>query len=215
MKYIPPEFQKSAFNCPYCNVFSQMDWSRLSGQFVERFNSQVYVSLCNHCRDVAYWKAKTPSLLREGHLLIPFESTAPLPHEEMPEAVKPDYIEAREVCGASPRAAAALLRLAIQKLCKELGQPGKNINNDIASLVKNGLPVKIQQALDIIRVVGNNSVHPGELNSKDVAEVALPLFELLNKIVEEMIAKPNKLKELFDKLPKGAREAIKTRDSKS
>ena len=120
--------------------------------------------------------------------------------------------EAREICGASPRAAAALLRLSIQKLCKELGESGKNINNDIANLVLKGLPSQIQQALDIIRVIGNNAVHPGELNPEDVAEVAFSLFELTNQIVEEMISKPKKLEALFNRLPEGARDAIKRRD---
>ena len=105
-----------------------------------------------------------------------------------------------------------MLRLSIQKLCKELGESGKNINNDIANLVLKGLPSQIQQALDIIRVIGNNAVHPGELNPEDVAEVAFSLFELTNQIVEEMISKPKKLEALFNRLPEGARDAIKRRD---
>jgi hypothetical protein len=130
----------------------------------------------------------------------------------MPDSVRYDYEEARKICSSSPRGAAALLRLAVQKLCQELGEPGKNINSDIASLVKKGLPVEIQQALDIIRVIGNNAVHPGELSPDDVSEVAASLFELINAIIEERISKPKKLQKLFDRLPKGAREGIENRD---
>jgi hypothetical protein len=148
-------------------------------------------------------------------MLIPSGGTAELPHPDMPESVRADYEEAREICGASPRAAAALLRLAIQKLCKELGEPGKDISDDIANLVKKGLPLEIQQALDIIRVVGNNAVHPGELQPDDIAEVAYSLFELTNQIVEERISKPKKLQSLFARLPQGARNAIHKRDGKA
>ena len=73
--------------------------------------------------------------------------------------------------------------------------------------------MEIQQALDIVRVVGNNAVHPGELDEHDVATVATSLFELVNAIVEDRIARPKKLKAMFDALPQGARDAIGRRDS--
>lgn len=70
------------------------------------------------------------------------------PHPDMPADILPDYEEARSVFGSSKRGSAALLRLVIQKLCISLGQPGKNLNADIRTLVANGLPPKIQQSLD-------------------------------------------------------------------
>ncbi|WP_353049986.1 DUF4145 domain-containing protein [Bacillus sp. ISL-39] len=57
--------------------------------------------------------------------------------------------------------------MALQKLMVDLGQLGKDINNDIGNLVKNGLPVILQQTLDIVRFIGNVSVHPGKLDMKD------------------------------------------------
>ena len=72
----------------------------------------------------------------------------------------------------------ALLRLALQKLCKELGEGGKDINSDIANLVKKGLRPSIQKALDIVRVTGNESIHPGVLDMKDNRDVALKLLSL-------------------------------------
>ncbi|MGH8322042.1 MAG: DUF4145 domain-containing protein, partial [Gammaproteobacteria bacterium] len=137
-----------------------------------------------------------------------------MPHPDMPDTVRLDYEEARIISTNSPRGSTALLRLAIQKLCVFLGEKGKNINDDIASLVEKGLSIEIQQALDVVRVVGNNAVHPGELSESDVAEVSTTLFELVNQIVEERISRPKKLKELFNKLPESARKAIEKRDKK-
>jgi polyhydroxyalkanoate synthesis regulator phasin len=131
-----------------------------------------------------------------------------------PECLK-DYEEARRVLPESVRAAAALLRLAVQKLCKELGQKGENLNDDIGNLVKNGLDQRIQQALDIVRVTGNNAVHPGEMNLEDSPEVVEELFKLVNMIVDEMITKPRELADLYKKLPEGAREAVAKRDGVS
>jgi len=135
-----------------------------------------------------------------------------MPHEDMPADVRTDYEEARQIPANSPRGAAALLRLGIQKLCVYLGESGKTINDDIAALVKKGLPVEIQQALDIVRVVGNNAVHPGELNASDVAAVSSALFDLVNQIIEERISRPKKLQAMFAKLPQSAQQAIKKRD---
>ncbi|HDP99983.1 MAG TPA: DUF4145 domain-containing protein [bacterium] len=139
-------------------------------------------------------------------------SAAPLPNPDMPEDISKDYLEARSIATISARGAAALLRLCIQKLCAHLGESGKNINADIGNLVKKGLPVRIQQALDIVRVTGNNAVHPGEMQLHEDAKTVTLLFELLNLIVENQISQPKAIEELYGRLPEGAVEAVKKRD---
>jgi len=161
---------------------------------------------CPHCKNYAIWI--------QEKIVYPESSPAPLPIEDMPEDVKEDYLEARSVVNSSPRGAAALLRLALQKLMIHLGEKGKNLNEDIANLVKKGLPEKIKKALDAVRVIGNNAVHPGEITLKDDKETAIALFELLNMIVEIMITQPKKVDQIYDKIPQGAKEAIEERDKK-
>jgi len=132
----------------------------------------------------------------------------------MPEDVLADYREAADVFARSPRASAALLRLAVQKMCVALGKSGKNINDDIAALVRDGLPARIQKALDVVRVIGNNAVHPGEISIEDKPETAQALFGLLNLITDAMITQPRQIDELYGALPKGAREQIDKRDGR-
>lgn len=105
-----------------------------------------------------------------------------------------------------------MLRLAIQKLCKHLGEPGRNIDTDIAALVKKGLPVSLQQAMDVLRVVGNEAVHPGTLDVRDDPELALGLFRLTNIIVEKLISEPKQIAGLYDGLPASKRDGIQRRD---
>ena len=147
-------------------------------------------------------------------MVRPLQGAAPAPNPDMPPDVSADYNEANTVSVLSPRAAAALLRLAIQKLCQELGQPGKDLNADIAQLVKEGLPLMIQQALDGVRVIGNEAVHPGSLDLRDDKETVGMLFNLVNIVVRNRITEPKHVKKLYDTLPASKREAIERRDGK-
>nr|WP_246787276.1 DUF4145 domain-containing protein [Rhizobium leguminosarum] len=123
-----------------------------------------------------------------------------------------DYDEARSIVQKSPRGAAALLRLAIQKLCKHLGESGKNINDDIASLVAKGLDYRIQKALDVLRVIGNEAVHPGTIDLNDDPNTAESLFKLFNLIVEKMISEPKLVEEVYASLPPEKLKQIEQRD---
>jgi hypothetical protein len=114
---------------------------------------------------------------------------------------------------ASPRGAAALLRLAIQKLCKELGESGPNLNDDIASLVRKGLDPRVQMALDAVRVIRNQAVHPGQIELRDDRTTAEALFDLVNLICEKMITEPRHVEAVYKKLPENARKAIEKRDT--
>ncbi len=107
-----------------------------------------------------------------------------------------------------------MLRLAIQKLCKVLGEPGKDINTDIKNLVVKGLPSKVQEALDSVRVIGNEAVHPGELNLNDNREIAKKLFKLVNFIATKLISQPKEIDELHSSLPENKLDGIKRRDGK-
>ena len=134
-------------------------------------------------------------------LVWPMLNSAPVAAADMPAEIARDYEEAREVLSVSPRSAAALLRLCIQKLCVELGKKGKYVNDDIGSLVAKGLSPMVQQALDIVRVVGNEQVHPGTLDVRENPEIAAQLFALVNFIVEGRISKPKSIRALYDKMP--------------
>ncbi len=211
-KYFQPTYGKQEFHCIYCNVYASQQWAQnISCSFDGWLRAipfsdteKLDVSYCHHCNKRTLW-------INEN-ILYPKINTFIQPHEEMSEELKKDFEEAISIVNKSPRGAAALLRLVVQKLMKEVGEKGDNINQDISNLVKKGLHPHIQQALDYCRVVGNNAVHPGEIKLDDSPEIANTLFEMINLIIEELIARPKRAQELFANLPEGARKAIEKRD---
>lgn len=168
---------------------------------------QITLSLCIRCGEVSLWYM--------GNLIFPPESTAPLPTVGMPEDVKADYQEAASILSASPRAAAALLRLAIQKLFVHLGETGRKIDDDIASLVRKGLPDHFIKALDVVRVIGNNAVHPGEIQLEEQPDLVQKMFPLVNYIVDRLITEPQTIAELYGGLPQGAKDAAERRNERA
>ena len=147
-------------------------------------------------------------------MIYPLHSAAEAPNQDLPQEIQEDYEEARLIANFSPRGAAALLRLSVQKLCKHLGEPGKNINTDVASLVAKGLPPKVQEALDSVRVIGNDAVHPGSIDLRDDRETVLKLFKLVNFIAAKMITEPKEIADLYSGLPADKLAGIAQRDSR-
>jgi len=145
-------------------------------------------------------------------MLYPDLGRAPQPNSDLPKSVSEIYLETAAIFTKSPRGAAALLRLAVQLLCKELGEKGKNINQDISELVKKGLPIRVQQALYIVRVTGNNAVHPGQIEV-DNAETVGNLFSLINVITEYTISMPKRMEHIYSDLPEEAISQIEKRDN--
>jgi hypothetical protein len=159
-----------------------------------------------HCHKYSLW--------RKEIMVYPSTGGVPMPNNDLPEDIIADYEEARVILSMSPRGAAALLRLCIQKLCKHLGEEGKNINTDIGNLVKKGLPQRVQQSLDIVRVIGNNAVHPGQIDFSDSPETASTLFGLINIVADIMITQPKEIDKLFNSLPENQLKSIAARDGK-
>lgn len=205
---------KNSFCCPYCGLYAFMPKIPLIkslsfGCLIKSQNLNLYISECPGCYKVAVW--------HEEKLVIPVCSVDPEPNKDMPQDIREIYEEARQVFCSSPRCSLILLRLALEKLCDCVlpSCKGKPLNEKIASLVKNGLPDKLQKAFDFIRISGNNAAHEFEKNDIEAAhDKAMTLFKLLNIIVERMITEDRQIENLYNNIPKNYRDNIKARDKK-
>lgn len=164
----------------------------------------THLSVCEHCGKVALWSYHT-QIVPESHTIIE-------PNPDLDDDIQADFREAVGIVDKSPRGAAALLRLALQKLCKQLGESGDNINQDIASLVAKGLDKDMEVALDTVRMIGNETVHPGTIDLRDDRDTALLLFEIINSVAYQMITYRNQVRALYQRLPADKLKAIEDRN---
>jgi hypothetical protein len=208
-KFVEPSLGKDAFHCPHCGVLAHHLWYSIYLIRSQTNNIELprwQAAKCQHCRAVSLWL--------NADQIYPTTGVAPLPNDDLPPNILADYNEARDIASRSPRGAAALLRLAIQKLCKHVGASGTDINADIAKLVADGLPANVQKSLDSVRVIGNEAVHPGTLDLKDDAPTVAILFHLVNFITEKMISEPKQIDGIYGMIPEAKRKAIEERDKK-
>ena len=210
-RYVPPSHEAEAFSCPHCGVYAEQRWSDIStdfkiGMMAGKASMTGYSACrCGQCGEFSLWFKRS--------MFHPDLPGIPIPNPDLPESIKEDYLEAASITNRSPRGAAALLRLCVQKLCIHLGEKG-NLNDAIGNLVERGLAKRVQQAMDIVRVTGNEAVHPGRLDLKDDRDTAVTLFGLLNFIADRLITQEKAMDALFESLPEDKRKQIRERDGK-
>ncbi|MCL2038643.1 DUF4145 domain-containing protein [Candidatus Saccharibacteria bacterium] len=218
-EYVPAEYAKAEFNCVYCGVFAEQQWASLFATgsqadrpgdvptFSEHLGNDYAVSKCKHCKKCILWLAKK--------IIIPKSIPVECPNDDLSDEVKELYNEAALVLADSPRAAAALLRLALQTLLVELGgNAKKTIHENIGEFVKTDkIDARLQKAADSLKVIGNNGAHPGEIDLVAEPEKVEKMFSLINYIADRMITQPKELDEMFNGLPEGAKVAVAKRDA--
>src|SRR5688572_19695960 len=124
-QYISPVLNLKAFNCPHCHVYSHQAWYYLRAAETEDGNGTQHtdrtfrVSYCERCAQNTIWL--------NDKIIFPQNSLVEPANPDLPANIIEDYDEAATVLNLSPRSAAALLRLCIQKLCRFLGESGSDI----------------------------------------------------------------------------------------
>jgi Domain of unknown function (DUF4145) len=212
---IEPAWNAGRFTCPRCGTVAEQQWCLLTAHNQAK---GVNVPLdayrwcvCVACGDPTLWQSERPAIV------WPVEGGPPA-HQDMPEEAARLYNEARAVLGASPQAAAALLRVATEAIVDHLlGRSDVMLDRGIEELVSRDLiRTNVKQACDVLRVTGNQMLHPGQIDAADAnAEIAARLFLLVNLIVEQAITEPALVAGLHASLPDTKLSAIETRDRRA
>ena len=210
--YAMPDFRKDAFDCPHCGAYAHQTWDNLFRRTIQgSFHTDIWRAVCARCTEITLWY--------QERQVWPNTSAAPRPNEDLGNEIIDIYNEARNVASLSPRSAAALLRLCtemlVRRLCRDEGiSYGKDLFTGTTGLAKRGLSQTIQQALDILRVVGNEAVHPGQIvfDDNDNNETVSSLFSLVNLIANERITQPREIADFHSRLPATKLQEIEARD---
>jgi hypothetical protein len=222
-----PEHSKRSFYCPHCGNAAQQHWAWvLRGTELMHFAggakhfdiSKHSIAKCAICFKPSIWlkheeKDATGEPVDVYTMVYPAATLATVPTDGMPETVRSLYEEARLISGQSPRAACALLRVALEHLTLELNAEGKTLDARIGSLVKRGLPANVQKACDATRVCGNEAVHPEQLVLEDTEVQARILFWCVNYVTETLITGQGRLEKLYSAIPESKRKAVEKRDA--
>lgn len=212
-EYVQPVYGRDGFNCPHCGAYAHQTWfysayaNLQSGGQTQIPN--LATSMCERpsCRRFALW--------HERQLIHPLVLTAPPPNPDMPDHIKALFEEARAVSLFSPRAAAALLRVAVEQLTEHLGERTGRLNDRIGRLVQRGLPRSVQQSLDAVRVIGNDAVHAtNAIQLNDQPDTAAALFRLVNLIVDRLIREEAEANSVYALLSENQRADIDRRDNR-
>ena len=87
------------------------------------------VSRCDHCKEWVLWN--------DQKIIYPRSITVENPNPDMPEVAKKLYMESAQILQDSPRASAALLRLALQEILNKVVKGGKNNDiNDMSNAIE-------------------------------------------------------------------------------
>jgi hypothetical protein len=217
MKQTTPTLGAPSFECPRCNEEAQQTWhwllSRPNKEFARgpdgslrgkapngaapdgtdgklREEGGLSMAVCQSC--------KKPSLWLQDAMVYPHATRIRGPAADMPVLAKEYYNEARNVCDASPRAAAALLRMALEALCDEVESEGSDLASKVAFLTNEGLPPAVLEGIGMLNLLGRDTRHAGLIDPDQDRVHADALFKVLNIVVEYAITLPGLVKDFRD-----------------
>jgi hypothetical protein len=113
----------------------------------------------------------------------------PIRIEETPDLIEQDFEEAAVMFNKSPGAAAALIHVCVQSLMPLLREQGKNLDDNISSVVRKGLEVEIHQAMDVLQVIYNNTGQLSHIDLSSEKAIGRRFFELVKLILHRRMLK--------------------------
>ena len=204
-----PEYQVKTRLCPHCDKYCHLAWLPERKHISVAENKTLFLekhfsaSQCDNCGGICLWLGAVQ--------IYPDKASVEPPNKDLPPDIKKLYDEAASILNKSPRASAALLRVALERLCKEKGNKNSSLDKNIKLLREQKMiPETLVQAMTAIRLVGNDAAHSDpskidfDVDDDESSAVAEKLFRMINIIADRLITNEKDVKDLMDDLNKEA-----------
>jgi Domain of unknown function (DUF4145) len=126
------------------------------------------------------------------HVPKPAEEPIEEAGDEIEESAE-DFEKAAAILNKSPDGAAALMRICIQNMLPLLKKEGRELDDNISSLVHKGLEVEIQQSMDTLQVLRKTPFQQSYNRFNEDREMATKFVKLLNGILQRRMLKNREL----------------------
>jgi hypothetical protein len=136
--------------------------------------TNLHVSNCYSCNGYSVWV--------NGVLVFPTKM------DKKPELVEEDLDEAASILNKFPRGATALMHGCIQKLIPLLEDSGKGLSQRVASLVRKGLEMEMEQATEVFQVLRSDSAQLNPIESQADRETTLRFLDSLKAVLERRMS---------------------------
>jgi hypothetical protein len=158
-----------------------------------------YLGLCNSCHKGV--------LINQSAGGETFMYPNPLPKpvdDKLPDFIRGD-IKELYLCQSvgAHKGTCALARAVLQEVCRRHDAKGKDLNEEIDDLAKNGIITKnIADFAHSIRVVGNDVLHPKDDSREPSKEDGEAILSLLEQIIFNLYIAPQTAREMKEKFKK-------------
>lgn len=236
-----PQYMMPSFICPRCHALAGQEWYGLIRRSADGSMASTVLkdttivatpspaggkvgpaewsaSKCFACKNHSIWIGATLAYPDPQKALADVVHT---PHEEMPDDAAELYKEAVSVLPFSRRASAALCRASMERLVKVLDPecPKRAKLDERLARLEGRVSSTTIDLLNVLRHVGNTALHGGQDGDgsatiyidEDDETIAETFFVVINTLVDELITKPRRSAELYNKLPAGVRHAYETK----
>jgi hypothetical protein len=168
----------------------------VKGEWLTDYEPYQYcVVQCTVCGHLSLLGEFDPLGNSEIHELAQLYPTSAELSTAVPESIRKTYLEAATIRVRAPHAYAGQIRRALELVCKDKDATGHNLFQQIASLTRMGiLPATLAEMTDLIRQIGNASVHSeGQRISVFTTDL---IDDFFRAVVEYVYIAPSKIAEL-------------------
>ncbi len=113
-----------------------------------------------------------------------------------PKMIREEYDQALKVKRHDPKSFAMRIRRALEAICSERGAPGKNLDDDLKRLERDGVfPPQVKEIAEVLKLIGNAAAHMKPRKPRNIGDDVEVIDDFFHLIVTYVYEHPARLEE--------------------